>query len=126
MMRWFVSGLVGLVVGGALHAQSVPAPATFPSPPATQDTGQTTASGAGKVFRLSTKLVVLDVVVTDREGKLVNGLTRDDFSIFEDRQLESIRSFDPPSTHRQPPGVVVQSAADPEEDWKCARDYPCA
>jgi VWFA-related protein len=58
---------------------------------------------------------VLDVVVTDKKGNLVHrDLTRDDFTIFEDKQPQTIRSFEPPSEHRMPAGdtAIVNSAAD--------------
>lgn len=64
-------------------------------------------------LKLSTRLVVLDVVVTDKQRHVVTtGLTRDDFSIVEEKVTQTIRSFDPPEAHAMPAGVVVNSAAD--------------
>jgi VWFA-related protein len=39
--------------------------------------------------------VVLDVVVTDANGKPVTGLTRSDFQVFDDGKPQAIRSFEP-------------------------------
>jgi len=45
------------------------------------------------VLHISSRLVVLDVVVTGRDGKAVPGLTKDDFTVLEDGQPQTIRSF---------------------------------
>ena len=64
-------------------------------------------------LKLSTRIVVLDVVVTDKQGKVVTqNLTKDDFTIVEDRVPQTIRSFDAPVAHAMPEGVVVTSSAD--------------
>jgi VWFA-related protein len=57
-------------------------------------------------------------VVTDKKGNLVTNLTKDDFKVYEDRQQQAIRTFEPPSAHLMPSSpdgkarVVVTSAAD--------------
>jgi VWFA-related protein len=64
---------------------------------------------------VTTRIVVLDVVVTDKKHNLGPAtLTKDDFTVLEDGQPQTIRSFDVPSAHAMPmPGVaVVHSAAD--------------
>lgn len=68
-----------------------------------------------ETLKVTTRIVVLDVVVTDKKGNLVHrDLTRDDFTVFEDKQPQTIRSFEPPSEHRMPPSdsAIVNSAAD--------------
>lgn len=45
-------------------------------------------------LRVDVSLVTLDVEVTDSLGRTVNNLTRDDFEIFENGMLQSVRSFD--------------------------------
>jgi VWFA-related protein len=70
-----------------------PAPAT-PRPPLT----------------LNARLVVLDVVVTNKAGKPVDDLTERDFQIFEDGKLQRIRSVEPPSAHQLPPASVSAGA----------------
>jgi VWFA-related protein len=57
------------------------------------------------------RLVVLDVVVTDAAGKPVDGLTASDFQVFEDGNLQRIRSLEPPSAHALPPASVAAGAA---------------
>ena len=45
-------------------------------------------------FRANVSLVVVDVVVRDRSGATVRGLTANDFEIREDNRAQQIRSFD--------------------------------
>ena len=46
------------------------------------------------IFRSGTDLVLVNVVVRDKNGAVVRGLTRDDFSITEDDKAQTITSFD--------------------------------
>ena len=67
-------------------------------------------------LEVTSRLVVLDVVVTDRNGTPVTTLDRSKFSVYEDKVPQAIKNFDPPSHHAMPPGSatvpVVHSAAD--------------
>lgn len=53
-------------------------------------------------FRLSVNRVVLDVAVTDANGKPVHGLTKQDFSLREDGAEQTILSFDVHSLDANP------------------------
>ena len=44
-------------------------------------------------FRAGVNAVLVDVVVTDRDGQPVSGLERDDFQVFEDEVPQSITTF---------------------------------
>jgi VWFA-related protein len=98
-----------------LRAQDAPFPPPngdgFPTPSPQQDK-------AGQPYRLSVaaRIVVLDVVVTDKKGNLVKrtDLKRDDFTILEDGQPQRMRSFEAPSAHQMPVSAapIVNSAAD--------------
>ena len=46
------------------------------------------------VFRSGTELVLVNVVVRDKSGAVVRGLTRDDFTITEDDKPQTVTSFD--------------------------------
>lgn len=63
---------------------------------------------------VTSRLVVLDVVVVDHNGKPVTDLDRSLFSITEDKVPQTIRNFDPPSGHAMPVAStdVVHSVAD--------------
>jgi VWFA-related protein len=69
-------------------------------------------------LKVNARIVVLDVTVTDKAAKLVDGLTKNDFTVLEDKVPQSIRSFEPPSAHVMPgstpdkPVDLVHSAAD--------------
>src|SRR5262249_3427637 len=45
-------------------------------------------------IRISTQLVQLDVVVTDKNGKVVRGLNKDDFELFENGKRQDIKFFE--------------------------------
>ena len=60
---------------------------------------------------VNARLVVLDVVVTDKDGKPVDGLTRKDFEVYEDNKLQSVRSFEPPAAHVLPTESNAASVA---------------
>ncbi len=66
--------------------------ATATQTPANPNTQQPEASSL--VIHQSVRRVIVDVVVSDPNGKPVSGLTADDFSIAEDGKSQRIRSFD--------------------------------
>ncbi|HEY8223983.1 MAG TPA: VWA domain-containing protein [Pyrinomonadaceae bacterium] len=51
-------------------------------------------SSQEEVVKVYTELVQTDVMVFDKKGRFVNGLTRDDFQLKVDGQLRPIQSFD--------------------------------
>lgn len=55
--------------------------------------------------------MVLDVVVTDKSGKPVDGLTAKDFQVFEQGKAQRISAFEPPSVHTLPPTASAAGAA---------------
>lgn len=63
---------------------------------------------------VTSRLVVLDVVVVDRNGRPVTDLDRSKFSIYEDKIPQRMKDFDPPSGHSMPASAValVHSSAD--------------
>jgi VWFA-related protein len=98
-----------------LPALSIQAQDTAAKP--ARDAGPPSQNGTGQLetLKVTTRIVVLDVVVTDKKGTLIHrDLTRDDFTVFEDKRPQTIRSFEPPSEHRMPPRetAIVNSAAD--------------
>jgi VWFA-related protein len=56
--------------------------------------GAQSAEASNVVFKSVVNRVILDVVVTDSEGKPVHGLTRQDFSVGEDSSPQKVLSFD--------------------------------
>lgn len=65
--------------------------------------------------RLDVWVANVDVVVTDREGKPVHGLTRDDFEVYEDGKLQEITNFSTfESTAAVPSAPGTQAVSQPE------------
>ena len=50
-------------------------------------------SSSVPVIHATSRLVLLDVIVTDRYGKFVPGLKASDFTVFEDKQAQKISAF---------------------------------
>jgi VWFA-related protein len=69
-------------------------------------------------LQLKTQAVVLDVVVTDRNGKIVDGLTKDDFEVYENKLPQKIRYFEAPSSHAANPKTVISINSTAELDAK--------
>jgi len=74
-------------------------PVASPSPPAASAPGQAAAAPAGKpaadegfVESVTVNVVNVDVYVTDKRGR-VNGLTRNDFELYEDGRPMAITNF---------------------------------
>lgn len=71
-------------------------------------------AGQGYRLKTTTRLVVLDVVVLDKQGKPVKGLDKSQFSVLEDKKPQTIRNFEPhePLPADATPKVIVKSTAD--------------
>jgi len=75
------SGLAGLGLAAALYAQS-PSPAPPPSP---QD--------STPVFQATSRLVLVDVVVSDHRGQFIPGLKPADFTVLEDGKPQKLSAL---------------------------------
>lgn len=84
----------------SLSAQTLP---QQPSPPVT--------SSEDEVVRVTTNLVQVDAVVTDKNGKQVTGLHPADFEILEDGKPQKITNFSYVSTASQPSSSPPSDAA---------------
>ncbi|MGC2616842.1 MAG: VWA domain-containing protein [Terracidiphilus sp.] len=77
------------------------------------------------VFRSNVRRVPLDVIVLDKKGDVVRGLTRDDFVVEEDRKPQNVLSFEffdgaapsflPPKIPPLPSNTYVNLPAAPEQ-----------
>jgi VWFA-related protein len=91
------------------------------SPPVTtNETNPPAPTGPVPTFRVSTKAVVVDVVVTDSKGHPVKGLVQQDFHLAEDGKPQDLHSFreftgndDQPKTATSPPAPQSLPAAVP-------------
>src|SRR5215472_10136048 len=76
-----------------------------------------TPEGPPETLHASTHLVIVDVVVEDKNGHPVHGLSRDNFVVTEQKKLQTIRNFEEhnaascqkpaPPAPRLPPGVFT-------------------
>jgi VWFA-related protein len=100
--RWMGCAALCLLVSGmvAMRGQSAAAPA--------QD-------GSIATLNVNARIVVLDVVVTDKAGNVVNGLGKEDFKVWEDKAPQEVRYFEAPEQHVLPAGVTVGSTAELQE-----------
>ncbi len=103
----FAPVVLVLASAAALLAQDAgkPAPAQVPTPPAGTPS-----------FPAQVEQVIVDVVVTDKKGTPVRGLTKDDLVVTEDGTRQSIVSFDavvlpdePSAAPPPPPRVSVNT-----------------
>jgi VWFA-related protein len=60
-------------------------------------------------LNVSSRIVLLDVVVTDKQGRPVTDLKQSDFAVYEDKLPQKISSFEVPSVHELP---VVSSTTE--------------
>jgi hypothetical protein len=58
-------------------------------------------------LHVASRLVVLDVVVLDRNGKFVSNLDRSQFTVIEDKVPQAIRSFDQADGARDAGGYIT-------------------
>jgi VWFA-related protein len=63
------------------------------------------------IFRAGTTLVPLDVRVVDREGRLVSGLTTEDFEILEDGVAQTIAHFERYALTPTTPGPALERSS---------------
>ena len=95
------------------HTQTTPATASVATP-AQGPVAGAQAQQPGYTLKLNTQLVTLDVVVNDKNGQPIRGLTRNDFVIYEDKAPQPIVSFEatePESTTSRPP-IQIHSTAE--------------
>jgi VWFA-related protein len=91
------------------HTQAVPAVSDVQTE--AQQPIATNRQAGPYSLQLNSQLVVLDVVVTDKKGAPVMGLTRDDFHIYENKVPQQIVSFEPASNAGSP-GAGIHSTVD--------------
>src|SRR5215831_10838787 len=53
-----------------------------------------TSSDSASTFKTTTRVVLLDVVVTDKSGKPTHGLKAHDFTVLEDGKAQQVRGFE--------------------------------
>ncbi|MGA2075802.1 MAG: VWA domain-containing protein [Terriglobia bacterium] len=103
-LLWVVAGLAlaaaVFLFGSRADAQNTESPRA--------DSGQAAIASGEQVIKVQAPSVVVDVIVTDKKGRPVRGLTAADFAVYENNRLQKIVTFVPPIT---PAGAVREPAA---------------
>src|ERR1700719_572021 len=91
---WIATLLATLSIGRiASGTQSPQQSAANPAPPSPPPSLQEAAANQAPAIRASSDLVRIDVEVTDKSGKVVKGLTPEQFTITEDGKAQKISIF---------------------------------
>ncbi len=85
---------VALVVGTVGAQRDVASSSQSSSPQNSTSSNAQHTEPSDLVIHQSVRRVVVDVVVSDSNGKSVSGLTADDFAVAEDGRAQRVRSFD--------------------------------
>jgi Ca-activated chloride channel family protein len=93
-MKPWINIVAGLLLSGLCVAQSAPpVEPKRPAPPAPQSQ-ETDSQDDTQTFRVNVKLVNIFTTVTDENGAPIGGLKKDDFTVYEDGELQKIAIFD--------------------------------
>ena len=84
MKRFFMIAVLTVLASAFVSAQQ-------PSPP---------ANDSGVRFRVTTRIVLVDAIVLDKQNNPVQGLKADDFTVTEDGVRQRITSFSARIHHR--------------------------
>jgi VWFA-related protein len=103
--RFLAIGLAASVLTAGLQGQATPKPAipSSPTSPGPTIDSRTTDTQPTSTIKVSVRRVVVDVTVTDAKGKPVQGLTEQDFHVFEDGAPQTVRSFEIHTAEPQAP-----------------------
>src|SRR5579862_4869839 len=108
-MRNFLILLVVVMVVSLVAQQ--PQPAQQPAPPTAQQPAQPNNLDDGKpaVFSTRSNLVIVDVTVKDKAGKVIENLRPQDFTVLEDGkpQKVSVFEFQKLATNPEPPPALT-------------------
>jgi VWFA-related protein len=77
----------------APRSADIPPPAPAAVPPAAPDKGAQPPDTGGFKLSVNVKMVLVDAVVRDRAGRMIDNLAREDFRVYEDGTEQQIRSF---------------------------------
>src|SRR5689334_12310976 len=82
--------------------------------PPKDDSAEMTTHDTPATFRTKVNLVLVPVVVRDRQGHVVGNLTKDDFQLFDRGKPQTISSFSVETLQNQP-SVEAPAENGPEE-----------
>jgi VWFA-related protein len=98
----------GLIAGAQQPAAPAPAASSAQPPQTTEPPAPTAAN----TITRNVSLVILDGVVVDQKGNVVNDLRREEFHVTEDDEPQQIRNFEVPGRFTPSPDITINSTAD--------------
>ena len=102
---------------------AIPFASAEPGTKAPQASHKSSDDDQGMVLHMEVRRVPIDIVVTDKQGNPVKGLTKDDFTVTEDKKPQNILSFEyvdsaetftPPKLPPLPANTFVNLPTQPE------------
>ncbi len=93
-------------------AQPLNTPAQTPTPPVQPPSSSAATLSADYTLHVTTRLVVLDMVVVDKKGRVVKDLNRDEFKVEEEGQPQTILNFEQAGAHSPDGQLSIESTAD--------------
>ena len=114
MRTTFITPLLLALFSLASRAQSPSSLAVqAQAPPAPSQTGPQSNPDGTYTIRRNARLVILDVVVTDKQGNIVTDLKREDFKVTEANEAQNIQNFEQTEAHQLPADVApIESTSD--------------
>jgi VWFA-related protein len=116
--------LASLLVAFPLYIAANAIASAEPGPKAPQGNKKSSDDDQGMVLHMDVRRVPIDIVVTDKQGNPVKGLTKDDFVITEDKAPQTVLSFEsvdssqtftPPKLPPLPANTFVNLPSVPEK-----------
>src|SRR5882762_4044787 len=106
-----------------ISAQTPEPPSPPQGAPAKPDSTATPTPAAGQneevsshdtptTFKVRVNLVLVRVVVRDRQGKIISNLKKEDFQLYDNRKLQSISSFSVETPEKRTASAVASTAAE--------------
>ena len=86
-----------------------------PTPAASQNgpNEEVSSRDTPTTFKVHVNLVLVRVVVRDRQGKIVSNLKKEDFQLYDNRKLQSITSFSVETPEKRTASAVASTAGEP-------------
>ena len=89
-----VRKVAALGLASLLLQSAAPLRAQQPAPPQPAPSQNSKSQEPVSAIRVTSELVLANVVVRDKSGKLVRGLKKEDFTLYEDGKKQDISTFD--------------------------------
>jgi VWFA-related protein len=86
--------------------------ATPPSTPATGPSEEVSSHDTPTTFKVRVNLVLVRVVVRDRQGRIVSNLKKEDFQLYDNRKLQTISSFSVETPEKRTASAVASTDAE--------------